>query len=288
MRRSLIPWWLKMSAKIVLARLPARYAFWQSLGLFKHGPMEDPDYAYRVFRKHFDRSAFPRRQGGFVVAELGPGDSLGTALVAASLGAARCILVDVGNFARSDLEPYIALHEFLRKAGLRPPDISRARSIREVLELCNATYLTQGLASLRELDDCSVDFVFSNAVYEHIRRSEVAPMTREIARILTVGGVTSHSIDMKDHLGGGLANLRFADPVWESSWMASSGFYTNRLRASDFRTVFTEAGLDVDVLRQSRWTRAPLERSRLAPMFQHYSDEDLAVSDMDLVATRRT
>jgi SAM-dependent methyltransferase len=276
-----------MSAKLLLSRLPARYAFWQSLGLFKHGPMEDPDYAYRVFRKHFDRASFPRKSGGYVVAELGPGDTLGTALVAASLGASRCILVDVGNFARSDLEPYLVLHEFLLRSGLTPPDISGARSIQDVLARCNATYLTRGLASLRELPPRSVDFVFSNAVYEHIRRAEVTPMTREIARILTPGGVTSHSIDMKDHLGGGLANLRFSDRLWESSWMASSGFYTNRLRSSDFESTFTDAGLEVDVLRRTRWQHAPLKRSRLAPMFRHYSDDELAISDMDLVATQR-
>lgn len=273
-----------MAAKVVFSRLPAGYSFWQRRGLFKHGPMEDPEYAYLVFTKHFDRVQFARKNSGFVGMELGPGDTLGSALVAACFGATRFYLIDVGSFARADIGPYIQLYEHLRLKGLRPPDVSAAKTREDVLEACNASYLTDGIRSLQTLADASVDFVFSNAVYEHIRRAEVLPMTRELRRVLRRDGATSHSIDLKDHLGGGLANLRFSDETWESDFMTKSGFYTNRLRAQDFLRIFEEAGLPPRVLRASRWPRLPISRSSVAPMFHGYTDEQLLVSDVDLVA----
>ena len=280
-----IPWWGKIAAKVVLSRLPAGYAFWQRTGLFKHGPMEDPAYAYTVFRKHFDRGRLPAGRA-FVAAELGPGDTLGSALVAAALGARHTYLIDVGPFARRDIAPYLALHRHLVDNGLTPPDITGARSLEDVLTACRATYLTDGLASLRRLQDGDVDFLFSNAVFEHVRHADVAAMTREIARILSSGGFTSHTIDLKDHLGGGLANLRFAHRTWESPLMANSGFYTNRLRASDHVRMFQDAGLETTVLQTVRWDPVPITRRQMAPEFRTYSDDDLAISAIDIVARR--
>jgi hypothetical protein len=77
-----IPWQLKIGAKIVLSRLPFDYRICRRLGAFKNGPMDRPDYAFQVFRRHFDAVDFPRRPGDFVALELGPGDSLFSALIA--------------------------------------------------------------------------------------------------------------------------------------------------------------------------------------------------------------
>ena len=49
------PWWVKVAAKIVLGRLPARYSVWQQLGLFRHGQMDRADYALNVFNLHVKR-----------------------------------------------------------------------------------------------------------------------------------------------------------------------------------------------------------------------------------------
>jgi SAM-dependent methyltransferase len=248
--------------------------------------MEEPAYALGVFRKHFERTAFAaaHRRPGFTVLELGPGDSLGTALVAKAFGAGRTWLVDVAPIARRDLGPYRALAAHLRAEGLPAPGVDECRSIEELLHACNARYLTGGLESLREIASDSADLVFSNAVYEHIRRAEVVPVTREIARILRPGGATSHSIDLQDHLGGGLAHLRFPDEQWESEFMVKSGFYTNRLRWTDFVRAFDEAGLAPELVRKERFARRP--RGPVAKMFAGYPAEVLEVSDIDIVATR--
>ena len=43
--RELIPWWGRICAKLVLSRLPAGYATWRGLNLFRHGAMHRVDYA---------------------------------------------------------------------------------------------------------------------------------------------------------------------------------------------------------------------------------------------------
>jgi hypothetical protein len=56
--KSKIPWWLKIVSKIIVARLPIQHKLWKSLGLFEHGFMEKPDYAYQIFSQQFD--LFPK------------------------------------------------------------------------------------------------------------------------------------------------------------------------------------------------------------------------------------
>src|SRR6516164_5577968 len=91
--RELTPWYIRMAAKVVLSRIPVSYQAWRTVRLFVHGGMAEPAYAYGVFRKHFDASSFARKTGGYVALEIGPGDSLLSAVVAAAFGATKCYLV---------------------------------------------------------------------------------------------------------------------------------------------------------------------------------------------------
>ena len=47
-----LPWWIRIAAKIVLARLPINYRFWKNLGLFEHGDMNLPARALETFVMH--------------------------------------------------------------------------------------------------------------------------------------------------------------------------------------------------------------------------------------------
>jgi SAM-dependent methyltransferase len=279
--KALIPWPAKIIGKLVLARLPIGYEQWQRVSLFKHGAMAESDYALDVFLRHFGRLQKPRP--GFVALELGPGDSVASAVIAAAYGASETILVDVGSFARRDLAPYRDLVRFLERRGLRVPEAEAATTFEELLQACSARYETAGLASLREIDDSSVDLIWSHAVLEHVARAELPSVARELRRIVRDDGICSHTIDLRDHLAGGLNNLRFPERVWESRLFATSGFYTNRVRASGFRELFERAGFDVEVVRAVRWQRLPLARSKLDSEFRDLPDEDLLVSDIDVV-----
>jgi hypothetical protein len=275
---------VKLAAKLVLSRLHLGYGFWSRLTLFKHGTMDDPAYAESVLRRHFERVA---PTAGFVALELGPGDTAFSAVVAHALGASRVVLVDVGRFALEDVEPYREMAAYLQAQGLQAPDLRDARSLEDVLERCSATYLTDGLDSLRGVPDASVDFSFSHAVLEHVRAAELPELVRQLRRITAPGGGSSHVIDLEDHFAHALNNLRFSDRVWESKLFASSGFYTNRVRSSELVDLFRGAGFEVEVVAEARWPTVPTPRAKLAPRFRAASDDDLLVHNVELVARPR-
>jgi SAM-dependent methyltransferase len=284
--RNLVPWYARIGAKLVLSRLPTGYAFWHRLGLFSHGHMDVPAYAHEVFRTHYDRSPFARRSGGFVSLELGPGDSAVSAVIAASYGASGHHLIDAGRFAIADPTVYRAAAEHLKSQGLSAPDLSGAENLDTILGRCHACYGANGLDSLRNVADGSVDFMWSQAVLEHVRRGVFADTMRELCRILRSDGVCSHRVDLKDHLGGGLNNLRLGSGLWEREWMANSGFYTNRLRFSELIGQFEAAGFAVEIVAVRRWDSAPLKRSVLAAEFRGVSDDDLLVKEFDVLLRR--
>lgn len=276
--RSRIPWYVKIAAKLVLSRVPVQYRFWQRMGPLRHGKMDQPDYAYGVFKYHFERAGFSRANRDFVQLELGPGDSLFSAMIGYSFGASASYLVDVGPFARDDLDLYRSMASFLFRKGLDVPNLSNVSHLDELLAVYRAHYGTKGLASLRELPENSVDFIWSHTVLQHIKRKEFIDTMRELRRIVRVDGVCSHQIDLRDMLGGGLNSLRFRERLWESDFMARSGFYTNRIRYSEMLRLFQQAGFDASVVAVSRWDRLPTPRARLSLEFRCLSDAELCVS----------
>lgn len=159
----------------------------------------------------------------------------------------------------------------------------RSNSIDGLLAACGAHYLTNGLSGFVTVPDASVDFIWSQAVLEHVRRHDFDATLREMRRVLRSGGVASHRIDLRDHLDGALNNLRFSERVWESSFMAGSGFYTNRLQACDIVDRCRAAGFAVDIVVSERWPSLPTPRRRLAAPFRDLPDETLLVSGFDLV-----
>lgn len=278
-----IPWWFKLAAKIVLSRLPFDYQRWARLGLFRHGAMTDPEYALRVFRHHYGRAEFPGKGAGFACLELGPGDSLLSAPIAHAHGAGSCNLVDAGNFASAEFTAYQPLLQLLADTGLDVAELKAHQDWPAVLAACNAHYYTEGFASLRAIPDCSVDFIWSQAVLEHVPRSQFAQTMRELRRILKPGGWCSHDVDLRDHFNGGLNNLRFTEPVWEGALFSSSGFYTNRIRFGQMLSLFQDAGFVVKQLTPRKWDSLPIDRAQLDGQFASLPEDDLLVCGFDVV-----
>lgn len=103
-----IPWWSKIIIKVILSRMPFGYCLWQRLGLFRHGKMDASDYAIGVFNSHIERAGLRGTLLGKTILELGPGDSIATAIIANAYGA-RAILVDTATFVRTDIGVYLEL-----------------------------------------------------------------------------------------------------------------------------------------------------------------------------------
>lgn len=282
--QSALPWWSKIAAKLLLSRLPISKRFWQRIGLFSPGYMLHPEYAIDVFQAHYARAGSP--PPGFAYLELGPGDSLSTAAIAWAHGASEGWLIDAGSYASRDIDNYRPLFERLSAMRLArdAAALMHCRSIGDMLKLTHCAYREDGLTGLKAVRGASLDMIFSQAVLEHVPRGEFAATLQEMKRALKPGGVGSHVVDFKDHLGASLHNLRFGDGLWERDWFAKrSGFYTNRLRYSEVVAAFRDAGFTVETLSRRLWKTAPLARARLAKQFRSLSDDDLRVLGATLV-----
>jgi hypothetical protein len=279
-----ISWWAKIAAKVVLSRIMPSYQVRQKLGLFRHGAMDrDP---LRQIRQVEQVAGYHREFGSGsprTILELGPGDSVGMALVAKAMGIDTSYLIDVGDFASQDMDVYTRLLACLRDNGYAPPQGIDTSNRDAMLESVGSSYKTVGTRALKEVPDTSVDVVFSTAVLEHVARSEFRHLIEETFRIMRPGAIAHHQIDLMDHLGGALNNLRFSERVWEGSLMSNSGFYTNRLRFSEILDIVKKAGFNFAVTQITSWPEVPTPKSVLAPPFSTLPDDELKIATFGLL-----
>ena len=272
-----IPWWVKVAIKWSSWHLGFGYHFWKRMSVSGHGDMQDPAYAFRVFNQHFHHA---KPHPGFIMLELGPGDSLFSALVSKAMGAAGSYLVDVGDFASRDLKYYESMIVFLNQQGFALPKLD---SITKILDYCNARYFTSGLASLKKIPDDSIDFIWSQAVFEHIRKKDFLPTLRELHRISRKAAVSSHEIDLRDHLANALNHLRFPEKLWESKFMFTPGYYTNRIGYRHMIGLFQEVGFAPEVVSLNRWELLPTPRTKLSREFREIPDEELSIKHFSVL-----
>lgn len=250
----MIPWYIKIPAKVVLSRLPVSGKTWQKLNLFRAGGMDSDQYARSIFDKHFGATGFSDLKNKTVL-EIGPGNGLLTGKYANEFGAIKTWLID-------------------------------SEPIANVVPFPNTVYLTEGLKSFREVPDASIDFLFSNAVLEHIRLKEFVPLLLEMKRVLKPEGIASHQIDFRDHLQYALNNLRFSERVWESDFMAKSGFYTNRIPWAKMQAMLQEH-FTVLIKHRNCWPSLPTAHNKMSPQFRVMPEEDLMTLDCHAVLTSR-
>ena len=282
--RHKMPWWARIALKLVLSRIPLRYSVWQLLHLFRHGAMDDPGYAISVFEAHWNASRPNMNSCPDVAIELGPGDSLASAVIAYAHGIDCIKLVDAGPFAQTNMDLYHRTAEALAARGLRHCELGDAVDVAQMLRHCGGEYLTEGVASLERLPPNFVGWIWSQAVLEHIRLEDVDRLIAAMRRIMRKGAIASRRIDLKDHLGGGLNSLRFGTIFWERNEFAfRSGFYTNRLRARDWLQKFETGGFEIISTEIRRWETVPLDRAKLASEFQDLPDSELKISGIDLL-----
>lgn len=142
-------------------------------------------------------------------------------------------------------------------------------------------YLIQDARHL-SLPDASVDLVHSNNTFEHIYPDILIDLLREFKRVVRPGGVQSHFIDLSDHFAHFDTSitiyhfLRFSPAAWR--WINNSIQPLNRLRITDYRRMYHEAGIPVDreVLRPGNVEE--LRKGRVDGLFSGNTEVENAVS----------
>jgi SAM-dependent methyltransferase len=201
------------------------------------------------------------------VMEIGPGGNLGALLMYLAAGCDRGVALDLVPLVTDQQELYEAI----------TPDASEL--------LTRIEYRTGEPIERPSLPENSFDIVFSAACLEHVTDPPAA--LRTIHRLLKPGGVTTHSIDLRDHrdFSDPLAFLRHSERTWRAA--TSRRLVTNRWRASDWQRGFESAGfvdVTVDAHEQTDITEAM--RSRFHRSFHSKDLPDLGTLIVNVTATK--
>lgn len=314
------PQWLfhkyKALMKAVLVNLPFRPPTGKTHGT---GGTLSARYCYSVWLRHL---VIARKNGlkgiSRVVAELGPGDSLGIGLAALLSGAREYYALDVVHHAdpSRNLAVFEELVELFRKRapipdrqefpGVKPfldcydfpsnilseeylsasLDPARVESIRKAVQGKN-----DGSIAIRyfvpwnkdgTIRPGSVDFIFSQAVLEYV--DDLPAVYAALHRWLKPGGFMSHQIDFKSH--------GITEP-WNGHWAFSDGewkvlkgrrpYFLNRALFSAHlneqgRAGFTTVGVQKLEHAAETGRTSALPKEFLARRYRDCSDEELAVS----------
>lgn len=279
--KKLIPWWLKILLKIIIAKFSINYNFFKKIKVLQHGQMHDPKQALSTFNHHWQRI---KREPGFVFLELGPGNSVSSGIIAKAYGAKKSFLVDAGKFASEDMKEYTRLINFLISNELFRIDTKKEfNNLEEVLRYFNIQYLTSGTFSLLEIENGCVDIAFSHVVLEHVAKTEVEIFVKELKRISAKDATQSHCVDLRDHLDNSLNNMRFSSEIWESKTFRNSGFYTNRIGCNNFLNIFKSVGFKVELISKSTWKKMPIPKESLNQEFRNLSINELLINEFEVV-----
>jgi hypothetical protein len=279
-------------------------------------------YCYSVWLRHLVLASesglgSPPR----VVAELGPGDSLGTGLAALLSGVERYYAFDIVKFAGNErnlrifdalvglfatrapipddsefplIRPRIRSYAFPRailteqrlSAALNPARIARLRhAVMHAEDTRGEVRYAAPWFDSATIERESIDMIFSQAVLEHV--DELDDAYHAMRQWLKQTGIMTHTIDFKSH---GLA------PTWNGHWSYSDfawkllrgkrPFLINREPHSTHVSKLEAAGF---ALRRDECYEScgGIGREHVASRFSHITDGDLTTSESFIVAVPR-
>ncbi|MGC8652362.1 MAG: class I SAM-dependent methyltransferase, partial [Candidatus Kryptoniota bacterium] len=168
--------------------------------------------------------------------------------------------------------------------------VSADSPMREILPGEMNIELIVGDARRTEFPDDTFDLICSNNTFEHIPLTVLQSILLELNRILKPTGVMSHSIDMSDHFAhfdrslSSFNFLKYSERQWR--FINNSLLTQNRLKLSDFLTLFQECGFKTLIHEDRMGNRSELSRVPLNKKFKRYAAEDLLVTH-SLIVSRK-
>jgi SAM-dependent methyltransferase len=159
------------------------------------------------------------------------------------------------------------------------------------LDCAKIAYLAPEDAKATKLPPSSFDFHISNTVLEHIPPKTIKCIFVEGKRILKKEGVFVHFIDLSDHFSHqdlmitSINFLKYSNKQWGK--LAGNQYaYCNRMRSSDYISLFNELELKVLSVQKHMDTKALDILSKgfiVDPIFQNYADKDLSITRLKII-----
>ncbi len=285
------------------------------------GGTDTAQYCYSVWMRHLNSFAqFTENKVPKIIAELGPGDSLGIGLAALLSGAERYIGLDVAQYASNHRNHQIfdELVSLFKNRAFIPDDakfprvrpklntynfpshiLSDAR-LADLLETNRIEHIRWSLDHINHPDSCiryvapwfgageirknEIDLIFSQAVLEHVDQLEDSYSI--MAHWLKPSGMMSHQVDFKCHGLSKHWNGHWA--ISDFTWKLVRGnrdYLLNRATLSTHFKFLEKAGFKV-LSSQKVTTQSSIERHNLAGNFRKLCDEDLNTSGVFFVAKK--
>jgi hypothetical protein len=246
-----------------------------------------------------------------VIAELGPGDSLGISLAGLISGSETCYALDVVAYADAGRNERIfeeLLELFSRREpipddsefpevlpGLEsydfPSDLYSAGQIKNAMKKERLSRIREAVRSLGSsgMSSClsyavpwtdaavlpvsSVDFILSQAVLEHV--DSLAMTYRALYQWLKPGGPMSHVIDFSSHHITGIWNGHWSySPFLWKCIRGKRPFLINREPFSTHLRLARETGF-LHLMDRKVMDESGIEAGSLDPSFRHLTEQDL-------------
>ncbi|MEO7457297.1 MAG: methyltransferase domain-containing protein [Gemmatimonadaceae bacterium] len=261
---------------------------------------------YDDYKQYAGRESFHGR-----LAELGPGDNCGVALLFMGDGCESADLLD-RFYSTRDTEVQRRIYE--RLFADHPPLATRFAeadlSADDSFPGVRWHYGPSAAAEVFFRDHRDFDVIVSRAVLEHLY--DPIEAIHDMARALKPGGLMMHAVDLRDH---GIFSTRFHElkylevpgAIYPHMTRASGG--PNRILTPAYRAALEEEGLEFRILvaglagsglldEYVEWGDIPAARrseslrfvrsvrGRFAAQIRTMSDEDLAINSIFIVARR--
>ena len=155
-------------------------------------------------------------------------------------------------------------------------------------ELYNALgfkYIVDPAGVLNPLERDSFDLVVSAGVLEHVYARDTNDLVRGIWAVLKPGGLSVHSINIRDHLFqydptvSPKRYLQYPEWIWRL-FFENDVQYINRLQRADWLQLFERAGF---TFVEEEINAVDLSGVKVAKPYQQYAEVDLACGDLSIV-----
>ena len=279
------------------------------------GGTDSARYCYDVWLKHLSilyKNGFTKIPD--TIAELGPGDSIGTGLAGLLSGSKKFYALDVIEYTNikknvsifDELVTIFANHSALPDDNEFLSQIFTDMNLEKLLDKSRIQSLRKDLVEMKEqkksiqymcpwndpkiVENDSVDMVFSQAVLEHV--DDLKHTYRAMYRWVKKGGCISNQIDFESH---GLSHewnghWSFSDLTWKLI-KGNRPYLINREPLSKHLEYAQDVGFEIISVAPvktfpSESYTGTIKRDKLAKRFRNMSEEDFTTTSAHILARK--